>query len=80
MRGWQPEVWGVSLVLGTNISVDFKENGNSPSPPTPAWFQGRYQESDSKWKIFVEAGVGQEEEAHKEGKEKGEREQRAQTS
>jgi len=56
--------------------LDFEENENSPLPPTPASLRGRHQESDSKWKIFVEAGVG-EEEAHKEGKEKGEREQRA---
>lgn len=37
--------------------LDVEENGNSPSPATPASLRGRHQESDSKWKIFVEAGV-----------------------
>lgn len=44
--------------------VEFEENGNSPHPASP---QGRNQESDSKWKIFVEARAGEKEKAHKEG-------------
>lgn len=69
---------GVSTLSWTLIFlIDFEENGTPPHLPPPPPSGGRHQELGSRWKIFVEARVREKEEAHKEGKEKGEREQRA---